>query len=164
MWKALVLVLVAVGALGAIRRGWGRVVRWRAMSRLDPGQIVRVEHNVTVRAMLYGMPPVLGLNPKRTTILRGDMAMTGDRFVLASSRGPLVDLGPDRGRRFTSARCTGPGRLVIEGDMPRGDGNTGLYRFELVVTDGPGWAQALAPFVREGDGFAKMPTDETVGS
>ncbi|MBW1881469.1 MAG: hypothetical protein JRJ84_24190, partial [Deltaproteobacteria bacterium] len=92
---------------------------------------------------------------------------TDDRFLLTSNRGLLADLGPDRGRRFTSVRCTGPGRLVIEGDVPRGDDARGLYRFELVLGDAPAWAEALAPFVREdeeGQRFARrppwMPEDE----
>jgi hypothetical protein len=158
--KALIIVLVAVTALLALRRGWGLWLRRRSLAQIRGVPIVREAHGVTIRALLYGTPPMLGLNPKRTNHLVGDLVLTGDRFVLASNRGLLADLGPGRGRRFTSARSTGPGRLVIEGDVPYPDGDKGLYRFELVVDDAADWADALAPFVREdaeGRRFARRP-------
>jgi len=160
MWKPVVLILVALTVLAALRRSWGWWLRRRGLAALGQEQLLRLERGVPIRALLYGMPPMLGLNPKRTNRLKGDLALTGDRFLLTSNRGLLADLGPDHGRRFTSVRCTGPGRLVIEGDTPRADGSRGLYRFELVVEDAPGWADALSPFVREdeeGRRFARRP-------
>jgi hypothetical protein len=160
MWKPVVLILVALTALAALRRSWGWLLRRRALAGLDPEGVLRLERGVPIRALLYGTPPMLGMNPKRANRLKGDLALTEDRFLLTSSRGLLADLGPEHGRRFTSVRCTGPGRLVIEGDVPRSDGAKGLYRFELVVDDAPGWAEALSPFVREdeeGRRFARRP-------
>ncbi len=147
MLKAVILVVVAVTALLALRRAWGVWLRGRGLARLAPGEVARVERGVTIRALLLDTPPMLGLNPKRTNRLVGDLALAPARFVLASNRGVLADIGRDHGRKFRSARCTGPGRLVIEGDVPRADGGRGQYRFELVVEDAPGWAAALAPFV-----------------
>jgi hypothetical protein len=63
----------------------------------------------------------------------------------------LTELSPTFGRKFTSVRCTGPQRLVIEGDLPRPNGQLGHFRYELVITDAEGWAEALQPFVREGE-------------
>jgi len=147
--EALIIALVAVTALLALRRAWGLWLRRRSLARLQGVPIVREAHGVTIRALLYGTPPMLGLNPKRTNHLVGDLTLTADRFVLASNRGLLADLGAGFGRRFTSVRCTGPGRLVIEGDVPYPNRERGLYRFELVVDDAAGWAEALSAFVRE---------------
>ena len=64
-----------------------------------------------------------------------------------------------KGRRFQSVRCTGPQRLVIEGDVP-GVSVAGSYRFELVLDDAQEWARALEPLVEpNGDAlrFGQLP-------
>jgi hypothetical protein len=62
----------------------------------------------------------------------------------------LSDLRPERGRRFTSVRSTGPGRLVIEGDRPGPQGQPGGFRVEVMLADASDWVAALQPFVVEG--------------
>lgn len=151
MWESVVIVLVALTTLLVVRRAGGWWLRRRARGRLEPDRILREARGVTIRVLLYGMPPMLGLNPKRTNRLRGDLLLTDDRFLIATNRGLLADLGPDRGRPFSSVRCTGPGRLVIEGARPRPDGRQGLYRFELVLDDAETWAEALRPFTKPTD-------------
>lgn len=146
IWQAVVVVVVALTVLGALRHGWGVLVRRRGLARLGGADLLRLERGTTVRVRLQGMPPILGLSPRRTSRLAADLALAADRFLIATERGILADLGPGHGRPFTSVRCTGPGRLLIEGDLPRADGGRGLYRFEIVVDDGPGWAAALQRF------------------
>ena len=154
----IVLGIVIMGGVSA--KSWTWLRRWRVISQIPADRIEHIERGIGIRALLYGVPPMLGLNPRRTNLTTGDLVLTKDRFVLTSGRGVLADLGPERGRRFTSARCTGPSRLVIEGDIPRPDGGLGQYRFELVVADASGWAKLLSPFVREGedgDRFTSLP-------
>lgn len=150
MFEAVVVVVVALTVLGALRQGWRRLVRHRAVAVAGDAPRLLEEHGVTVRALLYGVPPMMGLDPKRTNRLVGDLVLTEERFVLGSDRGLLADVGDDHGRRFTSARCTGPGRLVLEGELVNPAGEMGLYRFELVVQDAPAWARALQRFVKPG--------------
>lgn len=149
MWESLLVVVVALATLGVLRRAWGTWLRRRAVARIPPAQVVRHARGVGLRALLSGTPPLLGLDPRKANRLVADLVLTADRFLLATDRGLWADLGPDHGRRFRAVRSPGPGRLVIEGDVPRADGELGLYRLELVVDDAPGWARDLAVFVEE---------------
>ena len=146
--QAVALVVVAVALLGGLRRGWGLWLRRRGLARLAGAPLRRHARGVPVRVMLQGTPLLLGMRPNRRHRLRADLALTTDRFLIATDRGILADLGPSHGRPFASVRCTGPGRLVIEGDLPRADGRKGLFRFEIVVDDAPGWARDLGPFTQ----------------
>jgi hypothetical protein len=40
--------------------------------------------------------------------------------------------------------------LIIEGEVPRDRGQSGLYRFEIVVERADKWVDLLADFVQEG--------------
>jgi hypothetical protein len=99
--------------------------------------------------MLRGSRPYIGLIPNRTNRTTADLALSQDRFIMATNHGVLVDLSCDRGRRFSSVRCPGPGRLVFEGTLPQMSGPSGTYRIEMVVADADGWARALTPFADE---------------
>lgn len=130
-------------ALRVLRRLWRR----RVASRI--GEPVRLAEGVGVQLQLYKTRAIQGMSPARRHSTEADLAITDDQLILASDRGVLLDLGPNRGRRFTAVRCTGPGRLVLEGDAPSTQ-TTGLYRFELTIEDAGAWAEALRPFVAEG--------------
>lgn len=148
MSDAALILLVLVVAVGAALRGASWWTLRRGAARVPRDQVVREARGVTLRVLVQGTRVFPGMSTRYANRTRGDLVLGRDRFVLATRRGVLVDLGPGRGRPFGSVRCTGPGRLVIEGDAPGSRGSTGLYRIELTVDDAQGWAEALRPFAR----------------
>ena len=155
MTKAVIVVLVALTLLGVARQlaGWWR--RERVVRGLDASTVRRMVRGVSMRVLVTGVKHWRGLDSRRRTGLTGDLVLQEGRFLLVTDRGVLLDLAADGDQGIRSARCTGPGRLVIEGETGRDDG---LYRFEMVVQDAQGWAADLAPFARgeEGARFASF--------
>lgn len=151
MSDAALVVLVLVVAVGAALRGAAWWSRRRAAARVPRDELVREARGVTLRVLVQGTRVFPGMSTRYANRTRGDLVLGRERFVLATNRGVLADLAPGRGRAFTSVRCTGPGRLVIEGDAPGARGERGLYRIEVTVADAAQWAAALRPFVREGE-------------
>jgi len=147
LWKYVLGTMLVLLALGAASRIRVALRRRRQLTQILEGDVVRHARSVSVRALVYGTVPVLGLKPRRPNRCRGDMVLTRDRFLLSTRRGPLADIGEGRGRRFTSVRCTGPGRLIMEGRLPQARGDAGVFRFELHLPDAVDWAHALQPFV-----------------
>ncbi|MBX2803099.1 MAG: hypothetical protein KTR31_35795 [Myxococcales bacterium] len=143
--EAWIIVLSALVVAGAGLKGWGWWVRSRALGKLTDVQ--RQQRGVTLRVMVRGTEVLPGMRSGRTHRSTGDVALTSRRFLLVSNRGVLVDVDQERGRTLTSARCPGPGKLVLEGRVPRPDGRHGAYRIEAIVNDAPGWASSLQPFV-----------------
>ena len=111
-----------------------------------------------MRVLVQGTRALPGMKASSANRTIGDLVLLADRFVLTTGRGVLADLRTDRGRRFTSVRCTGPGRLVIEGDVPGPNPDKkGLYRVEMILDDAGDWAEVLKPWVREDAGrFASL--------
>ena len=121
-------------------------------------EIVLQANRVPIRAMSYGTAPVMGLDPKRAVRLTGRMAMSKERFVLVTDQGRFTDIRIDQKRLLTSARCTAPGRLVIEGTIPQAGRSPGVYRLELLFEQATEWALALQPFVdSDAPKFGVMP-------
>jgi len=160
-WQALAIVVGALVLGGAVLRGLSWFTRYRAVRTVAAGDIRRAARGVSLRMLVHGRTALPGMNPRRANRTAGDLVLTDDRLLVASGRGTLVDLRRDRGRKLTSARCPGPGKLVIEGDSPGPRGQVGLFRIEVMLPDAPAWAEALQPWVREraeGDaGFAVRP-------
>ncbi len=150
MGEGFVIVLIALTLVGTALQAHGWWKRYRILRTIPAEEIVRIERGVSLRVMVQGITGMPGMKERRGNRTRGDLVLTKDRFVLTSRRGTLADLKPAAGRRFTSIRCTGPGRLIIEGDVPRDSGKNGLYRFEIVVEHADQWVDALAEFVQEG--------------
>mgnify|MGYP006928189775 CR=1 FL=1 len=150
MGQAFIVLLVALTAVGTVLQGHGWWRRQRVLRTIPTAEIVRIDRGVSLRVMVQGITGMPGMKQRRGNRTRGDLVLTKDRFLLTSRRGTLADLKPGRGRRFTSIRCTGPGRLIIEGDVPRNAGEPGLYRFEIVVERADEWVKLLADFVQEG--------------
>ena len=121
-------------------------------------EIVLQINRVPIRAMSYGTASVMGLDPKRAVRLTGRMALSKDRFVLITDQGRFADIRSDQKRLLTSARCTAPGRLVIEGTIPQAGSAPGVYRLELLFEQATEWALALQPFVdADAPKFGVMP-------
>lgn len=150
-WEAVVLVLGVLVAAGAALRIWSWYVRTRPYRGLDASTIRRHLEGISIRVLVQGQTTLPGMNPQRANRTRADLVLTGDRFLLTSNRGTLVDLRPDRGRRLRAARSTGPGRLVIEGDTPRPDGRTARWRADIHCEDAQAWVDDLQPFVEARD-------------
>jgi len=156
MTQSVLIALVAMMVAGALLRlnSWSR--RWRYLRTVDPSQILRQNRGVSMRVLVQGTRVLAGMSTRKANRTVGDLVLSRDRFLITSGRGLIADLR-DGGRRFRSVRCTGPGRLVIEGDVPGPDPERpGLYRVELMLQDASEWATALAPWVREGGEFTSM--------
>ena len=142
------VVFAALFVVGSGVRGMGVLLRRSAAGRIPAQQRKRAARGIRVRGQVDGPNVLPGMNPSRSNVTTADLVLSEDRFVLASERGVLIDVGVSRGVPLGSARCTGPGRLVIEGDVPRMTGVPGRYRLEMALDDAEGWAEDLARFVR----------------
>lgn len=153
MWQALVVVMVALVASGAALKAWGRYQRWRARARLADAPVLRSTFGVTLRVLVGGTAVLPGMRPRRANRTTGDLLMTADRFLVPCNRGVLIDLSRHEGRLFRSARCTGPGKLVIEGDVARPSGPPVEFRVEVGgLVDAPAWAEEMQGWVRQPGG------------
>lgn len=149
---AAALVFLALFLVGAAVRAGGAWARRRHVAAI--GRPDRTAAGVRVRATVDGSAVLPGMKPGRGNVTIADLALGGGRFVLSSERGVLVDVGASHGRPLGSARCTGPGRLVLEGDAPRLTGPPGSWRMEITIDDAEGWARALQPYVAGGSSAA----------
>ncbi|MCO4744979.1 MAG: hypothetical protein KC912_09340 [Proteobacteria bacterium] len=143
MFKAVVVVIVAMTLLGMARQGFGWWRRERVMRSLDTDALLRSTRSVTVRVLVTGVKSWRGLDARRRTGVRADLVLTDERFLVISDRGVLLDATAETSP-LQSARCTGPGRLVLEGSVGRADG---MFRLEMVLDDAQGWAADLREFV-----------------
>jgi hypothetical protein len=150
MTQAFIIVFVALTTIGTLLQGHGWWQRHRVLRRIPADEIVDVARGVSLRVMVEGPTGIPGMKQRRGNRTRGDLLLTADRFLVTSRRGTLADIHRGKGRLLSSVRCPGPGRLVIEGDVPRDSGRVGLYRFEIVVVDADQWVERLKTFVREG--------------
>lgn len=141
-----ILLLVLAGTFARGVEWWRRR---RGRTRIAPADLVRETRDAGVRIHLFKTRAFHGMRPGKAHAAKADLLLAADRFVLSSNRGVLADVGRGKGRPFRSVRCTGPGRLVIEGDTPRADGTAGLYRFDIAIEEAGSWAAALQPFVAE---------------
>ena len=146
MDTALALALVLFGGFGLVKVA-GLVRRWRGRRRLGDAPVVRERRSVDLRITLWRTRGWLGLESGRAHPARADLMLAAERFVVASDLGVLADVTPGGSIPLRSARCTGPSRLVLEGDVPGATDAVGRWRMELVLDDAPAWAGALAPFV-----------------
>lgn len=139
------LALVLFAGYAAVKVA-GRLRRLAGVRRLPEAAVLRAARGADLTVTLFRTRPFLGMRPGRPHPAHGDLLLTADRLLLATDRGVLADLRVAGPSRLASARCTGPGRLVLEGQVPHPSGPAGLYRIELVVDDAPAWVEALGPF------------------
>ena len=136
------LIMVIIFIITVRRRS-----RYLSVPLLADGEAILTEEKVSIRAMSFGTTNVMGLDPKRAVRMKGRMALSDTRFVLVTDQGRFADIRVDQGRKLTSARCTAPGRLVIEGTIPQVGRQPGVYRLEVLFERATEWALALQPFV-----------------
>lgn len=148
-WVALA-VFAGIVSAGALLRGYGLLVRRRALARL-PDRATRVQ-GFTLRIMARGRHGLPGVSSGRTQRTTGDLGYTDDRLLLASNRGVLVDMRADGGRFLTSVRTTGPGKIVVEGETPGASGPVGTFRLELGIAEPAAIVADLQRFVRPPEG------------
>jgi len=160
MLQSLAVVLAVIIGAGALLKGLSWARRERIVRAVDADSIVRSARGVSLKVLTQGETTLPGMSSSRANRTSGDLILTADRFLIGSARGVLVDIRPGR-RRLASARTTGPGRLVIEGDSPSRSGAPGGFRIELVMEDARAWVEALTPFVTEDAEFASIPQTTT---
>ena len=131
-------------------RAWGLLVRHRGMSRLTGATRTRQARGVHVRARADGRT-WRGLRPGRAHHTRGDLVLAGERLVLATALGVLLDVTPSR--PLSAVRAPGPGRLVLEGKEGGADGKQTVFRVEVVVDAPELWARDLAALASEVTAF-----------
>jgi len=148
MMQALVIVVVSLTAVGTALQLHGWWQRRRPLREIPSSEILHMARGVSVRVMVQGPTGLPGMKERRGNRTRGDLVLTKDRFLITSRRGTLADIRLANSRLLAAVRCPGPGRLVIEGDVPRDSGRVGLYRFEIVVADADHWVRRLEGFVR----------------
>lgn len=148
MWWMPVAILIGLGTLlGAAVRltSWNR--RRKAARSVDGEPIVASARSVTGRVLVQRAGVFRGMTAQRANRTRCDLWLTRERFLLASGRGILLDLRASGGRRLSSVRCTGPGKLVLEGERPASQGPAATFRIELFVHDALEWVQRLSVYV-----------------
>jgi len=111
----------------------------RARRRLQATQVpanlvVKAARGVTARVFVD--QDILD-GPKANVINNtpADLVLTDDRLIVATRHGRVLEVSSGAG----SVRCTGPRRLVIEGERLRKNGPMKV-RIEALVDDAEGWA------------------------
>ena len=148
---ALFVVLGSIVLVGAIMKTIAFVRRSRLTHDFPEDAIVHQQRGVSMRVLIQGPPVFPGMSTSKANRTLGDLVLLEDRFVLACNRGKLLDLQPAHEQMLSSARCTGPGRLVLEGALAVPAGVTGHYRIEVATERAKQWAEALEPFVDPAD-------------
>ncbi len=130
------IVVTFLGALVAVSR---QRRRERAGAVPAGERVVREARNCGSR--VFVSTDVIG-GPRAGRINRSpaDLVMTDKRLLIATRHGRVLELTAGTGG---SVRCTGPRRLVVEGDRPQKDGVMHV-RAELIVNDADVWAALAA--------------------
>jgi len=107
------------------------------------GKPIRAARGISVTLLMSDIPTRTGLKAGRPHVLRVDMVLGENGLAVALGRGPLLQITKERGRTPDSARCPGPGRLVVEGSIPKPSGQVGHWRMDAAVPDAKEWVDAL---------------------
>jgi hypothetical protein len=146
VWLAIALLAGTAILAGAAVRGAGAWRRRRGVARIPHADRERSARGVRAGVQVGAGSLFPGMSATRRNVTTLDLVLGRARLIVASERGVLLDLTAGRSRPLDSVRCTGPGRLVLEGGAPRIDGTRTGWRMEIAIDDAEGWAAALAPF------------------
>lgn len=148
MWRTWFIV-VAIIFLGGAGLKWLQSARRRRAVQKIQETPVRISHGVYARVMAKGKT-FRGFRSGHQTKTTVDMVLTKKQFLVVSNRGTLFDIRAEAARgRIGSVRCTGPGRLLFEGERQEANKKTTKYRVEISIPTATAWAQDLAPFADE---------------
>ena len=146
-----ILILVAVAvAVGAMLRLQSRWIRHRVVRTIPKEDVKLQALGCSMRVLVQGTQSLAGMSSRKANRTTGHLVLAEERFVLVTSRGVVADLRPTQGRKFSSVRSTGPGRLIIEGTVPTSRTQEGQYRVEMQMKNAQQWVEALQPWV-DGD-------------
>lgn len=134
----LVTAIAIVFGFLAVARGiteYGRRRRRLQASRIPDDLVVKMVRGVGARVFV-DKDMIDG--PKAGVINNtpADLVLCADRLIVATRHGRILELTPGAG----SVRCTGPRRLVIEGERLRKHGPMKV-RIEALVDDAEQWAE-----------------------
>lgn len=136
---AVVLVLAcAAGASAALR--FARKKRRRASGELPAGEAPVLKQEDIPSRVYVDRTVLAGPVAGKINNMDADIVLTEKRLVVSTHQGRLLEITPQAGG---SVRCTGPGRLVIEGSKPRADGEI-LVRVEALVATAETWSKRSA--------------------
>lgn len=135
--------LLLVFLLIAASVAWSRLRRWRALRHFGSAVVAR---DLSLRVHLTGVKVWADLDNDGPSVVRADLAVGDDAFLIVSDAGLL--LGPGGTAALTEVRSPGPRRLVLEGVGPEGKGR---FRFETICDDAEVWAGRLRRFARPAD-------------
>lgn len=152
MWAGLAVVAIGSIVAGATLRGLSWARRRRMTTSIPEEDVVRSVRGVSLRILASGAAALPSMSTTKANRTVGDLVVTKERLLIVCSRGTLVDIRPGRGRPLSSVRSPGPGRLIVEGEVPAADGTMGGYRIELVVDDSAAWVAELSRFRDDGNG------------
>jgi len=137
--RTLLSVVIVFGALvvfATLFNAWRKSRRTRGAALPDGEDAVREVEDAAVR--LYVNQSIPGGPRAPGGRDRARLVMSGQRLILATGHGRVLEIRSDRPG---SVRCTGPRRLVVEGQHPSGRADV---RAELAVDDAEGWQEAAA--------------------
>ena len=128
------IVLGALVVVAVLFQAW-RSSRRNRGARLDPAEaVIRQTEDIAVR--LYVNRNIPGGPRAPGGRDRGRMVLSDQRLILTTGHGRVLEIRSDRPG---SVRCTGPRRLVIEGQHPSGRADV---RAEVAIDDAEGWQAA----------------------
>ena len=159
MWLSIAGMVGGLLVLGAGIRGLAWLRRTRARRWVEAADVVLEAHAISARVLCQGRPLLPSMRSDRANRTIVDLIRTDEKLLISSSRGPLLFLEVGGEQKITSARAPGPGRLVVEGNVPPqknvesvSSTHVGSYRLEFVVPDAQAWVAALEPFVSDDNG------------
>ena len=146
----LIVALCVIGILTVVWIFANRRKRFAPDHGLPESAIVEQAENIRTVAMSDGIPTGLGFKSGRGVRVRTSLFATADRVVVVTREGKIADLVLGAQQKLKTARCTAPGRLVVEGTIPQIGRGDGLYRLELNFAEAKKWESVLLPFVETG--------------
>ncbi len=128
-----VIVGVSVLGMGLLTATLRRRNRVRA-SAVPPDQVLREARGIPARVFV-DRDVLGGPQARRTNRSKADLVLTQGRLLVATHHGRVLELTPPHPG---SVRCTGPKRLVLEGNRLRKEGLLKV-RVELICHDAEAW-------------------------
>jgi hypothetical protein len=148
-----IIVFGALIAVATVFNAWRKSRRKRGSALPDGEAVARMVEDVAVR--LYVNVTIPGGPRAPGGRDRAQLVLSDQRLILATGHGRVLEIDAERPG---SVRCTGPRRLVVEGQHPTGRAEV---RAELAVDDAEGWQAAASAL--SGVSVGKLPKAKARG-